>query len=475
MNTFAKMIRREISSEKLWIISLIAATCVGGYLRCHHIFLYELWSDEAFSIGVSDPDNTLYEVFQETVSDVHPAFYQILLWVIYKVFGSGQWVGRYLSLAFGVLLIPAIFVLGRMLFDTRTASIAAWLAAVNYFLIGYSRETRSYELLALLTVGVFIAFLSYVRRSSWRALLVYTVLAAMLINTHYFGSLPVFCQALLLFYFSMASGFDRRRFLQFCACMALLCVSLIPTFNYIVINVSKTGLWIPEPDQDFFFGLLAVFFGSQLLAWVALAASVVGLVSLSKQHEKENTLVVLCAWGSIALVLPYVRSMFFQSVLTERNMIIVLPAMLVLVAYAFSLLRSQLAGFFLAIFILTFSVVPVFHGYASNPPFGPSQMQDVVKVMIGKKPGYPVYATDDDVAVAFTALFKLKAFPLTIANIHALERDLGSRNPPGQFFLMSTLGSTELTDAFMSRYRIRKIDQNLIGDSQIQTFKLQAQ
>ncbi|RON48644.1 hypothetical protein BK666_09480 [Pseudomonas frederiksbergensis] len=456
------------------MISLSAAMLVGGYLRLHDISVYGLWSDEAFSLGVSDPGNTIYEVFTKTVSDVHPAFYQLLLWLVYNAFGAGEWVGRYLSFAFGVLLIPASFVLGRMLFDVRTGLIVAWLTAVNYFLIGYSRETRSYELLALLTVCSFIAFIYVVRTSSWRALSVYTAFAAMLINTHYFGFLPVLCQGLLLLYFFRVSGFDRGRVLKLFSCMAILCVSLIPTARYILINASRKGLWIPEPAQDFYTGLFSVFFGSQLLAFVFAAAVVVGGVSLSRQKDKADVLGLLCAWCSIALVLPYVRSMFSHALLTERNMIVVLPAVLVLVAYALSLLQSWLAGFFLAFFILSFSVVPVFHGYAAWPPFAASQMQDVVRVMVEKKPAFPVYASDDDVAIAFTALFKLDGYLLTVANLQVLEHDLGSDDPPAQFLLMATLGSNELSEAFLSKYKIVLTEQVKIGDSQIQTFKLQA-
>lgn len=98
------------------------------------------------------------------MSDVHPPFYQILLWTYYQAVGFGEHTGRYLSAVIGVLLIPSVFLLGRKLFDEQVGLIVAWLAAVNSFLVQYSQETRSYALLSLLTVLSFVIFLRCLSR-----------------------------------------------------------------------------------------------------------------------------------------------------------------------------------------------------------------------------------------------------------------------------------------------------------------------
>lgn len=142
----------DLHRERITIcLSLTGAMLFGAYLRLRNITEESLWLDELFSVAVSQPENSFSYVFQQTLNDVHPPFFQIVLWVFYKIFGFGEMIGRYLSAAFGIMLIPAIFVLGRQMFDVRVGLYAAWLAAINFYLIVYSQEIRSYELLALLT------------------------------------------------------------------------------------------------------------------------------------------------------------------------------------------------------------------------------------------------------------------------------------------------------------------------------------
>ena len=63
--------------------------------------------------------------------------------------GPGPVALRLLSVAVGVLAIPAIYLAGRRIFDPGVATLAATLAAVNAFHIYYSQEIRMYGLVAL--------------------------------------------------------------------------------------------------------------------------------------------------------------------------------------------------------------------------------------------------------------------------------------------------------------------------------------
>ena len=193
--------RMNVKSDGKYLpVSLGAAMLFGCYLRLHNITVDSLWLDEAFSVATSDPDNSFLDVYKRTLIDVHPAFYQCLLWLFYKAFGFGEMTGRYLSVVFGVLLIPSIFYLGEQLFSKRVGLIAAWLVAINFYLVTYSQETRSYALLVLLTTLSFGLFITATRKSNVLNIVIYTLVSAMLVNTHYFGFLPVAAQALLFFF-----------------------------------------------------------------------------------------------------------------------------------------------------------------------------------------------------------------------------------------------------------------------------------
>lgn len=82
------------ATVSLRLVTLWLAVAFGTVLRIYDLLGRSLWYDEVFSVGVSDPENSLSEVFYQTVQDVHPPFYQILLWLVFRVFGYGEWPGR---------------------------------------------------------------------------------------------------------------------------------------------------------------------------------------------------------------------------------------------------------------------------------------------------------------------------------------------------------------------------------------------
>ena len=80
-----------------------------------------------------------------------PPLYYGIAWVWARVFGYAEAGLRSLSAVCGVLLVPVAYGAGRKLISPRAGLIAAALTAFNPFLIWYSQEARSYELVALLS------------------------------------------------------------------------------------------------------------------------------------------------------------------------------------------------------------------------------------------------------------------------------------------------------------------------------------
>ena len=71
-----------------------------------------------------------------------PLYYVLLhLWIL--AFGSGEAVTHGLSLALGLLTIPAAMWAGWSLFGRRAGIFAAVLFAFNAFLTKYAQETRA--------------------------------------------------------------------------------------------------------------------------------------------------------------------------------------------------------------------------------------------------------------------------------------------------------------------------------------------
>ncbi len=98
--------------------------------------------------------------FFSAISDYHlpnnHVFHSLLVYFSTSIFGIAPWAVRLPAFMAGVLLIPAVFWLGKThLYDHWTALGAALLVAWLPVLIDYSTNARGYTLLALFTLLTF--------------------------------------------------------------------------------------------------------------------------------------------------------------------------------------------------------------------------------------------------------------------------------------------------------------------------------
>ena len=133
------------------IIALaVVALAIGVVAR--FVTRSSLWLDEALSVNISRlPLGDLTEALRH---DGHPPLYYVLLHGWSSIFGSGDLAVRALSGIFGLLTIPAVWILARRKGGPTLAWIAVAVVAVSPFAVRYSDEARMYALVILLvTVG----------------------------------------------------------------------------------------------------------------------------------------------------------------------------------------------------------------------------------------------------------------------------------------------------------------------------------
>ncbi len=108
-----------------------------------------LWLDEATSALVAKmPINDIFTKFLP--GDFHPPLYYIVLKFWVGVFGSSEITLRVPSVLFGLGTIFVLYLIGKELFDKKTAIIASLFLATSGLHIYYSQEARMYSLAALL-------------------------------------------------------------------------------------------------------------------------------------------------------------------------------------------------------------------------------------------------------------------------------------------------------------------------------------
>lgn len=337
-------------------VYLIAIVLLGAFLRIYNADFQSYWLDELFSAKMSDPEVPFLDVYHSTVADVHPPAYQLILWGWYKLFGYTTYSGRVLSVLFGVLLVPAIYALGRELFSREVGLLASFLAAVNYFLVVYSQETRPYALLALLTVLSFLFFTKLIRNKDRSALIYYAVSSSLLINVHYFGFLPILVQVPIFLYYIFHSGFDRGLFRCAYTSGAVITVAGIHLVGPIVKHAGMESFWIKKPVPGFVVEYFDAYFAGAhiglIMAWLVMFAFAV----LVFEKRYGRAVIILFSWIAFSLLLPYIRSIASVSLLTPRNTIIVLPAILILAAFSISKFSNGFLKGAVVVLILALSV-----------------------------------------------------------------------------------------------------------------------
>lgn len=138
-------------SSRPWLwVALVAVLLLAAVLRILPLDKRDYWYDEAFTgIAVQQSWGDMMNII---VSDVHPPLYYVTLKIWATVLGSGPLSLRLFSVALGVATVGLVFAAVRMVAPKSplVALAAAFVAAINPFLVNYSQEARMYALLGFL-------------------------------------------------------------------------------------------------------------------------------------------------------------------------------------------------------------------------------------------------------------------------------------------------------------------------------------
>jgi uncharacterized membrane protein len=203
----------------------VTAVALGAFaLRLIHLGRDSLWYDETVSVHLAG--QRAAELIAHTTRDIHPPLYYLLLrgWLLLAGYPTGhadptghglEFMAAFLSLSFGVLLVPLTWQLAQQLHLRHPVPLlSALLIAISPFGVWYSQEVRMYTLGAALGVVVLLATLPFLRSVASpgrlrRAALLYAVAAAAGMYTlYYFAFLLISLNVLVLVAFA-ANGLAR--------------------------------------------------------------------------------------------------------------------------------------------------------------------------------------------------------------------------------------------------------------------------
>ncbi|MCZ2126305.1 MAG: glycosyltransferase family 39 protein [Anaerolineales bacterium] len=248
--------------NKRLLLILLAALA----LRLIGIQSRAIWYDEAFSILLSEKGpaailhGTLAADADSSAAEEHPPAYYFALWAWTKTFGTSLPSVRLLSILFSLGVVVCVYFIAARLFNSRTAAVAAALAAALPFQVHYGVEVRMYAALAF---WLALATLAYIKRR-W---VLFAVAAALAQYTHNLAAIYLMPLALTPLF---QRDWKTLRNLTLAGLAALILYA--PWLIQLPAQIAKaTGnFWVEKPGAEKIFTLLLIYLSNLPLPNTAL-------------------------------------------------------------------------------------------------------------------------------------------------------------------------------------------------------------
>ena len=282
-----------------WFAVLGFLILAAFILRVFRLDFQSLWYDEAFSAYLAHFD--LATITARTAADIQPPFYYYLLNVWIALAGECEFALRFLSLFFGVLTIPLLYVTAQRLFNRAAARIAMLLATISPLYVWYSQEARMYTLITFLLLWSSYALLRELgeTRGRWWSVFVIANIAA--VYTHYFAFGVIAFQMLFAAYCLLFTSL-RSRITYHAAGMLLafaaIFLAFLPWTPFVVARFGQdASYWrgTLKLDEALRHILINFSVGESVLETIAqylavgwLGVFVIGLLALTIQKSKAN-------------------------------------------------------------------------------------------------------------------------------------------------------------------------------------------
>ena len=352
-----------------WIL-LVILLC-AAVLRFFHLGLESFWLDELFVANECDPHQTLGSLFDALRHiDQHPPLFYLAERSFFFFFGESEVTARILPAAAGVVAVYAMYLLGKQLVNKRLGLVVAALAAVNHFLIWYSREARGYMFTFLFATLSLVYFFRLIDTARRKDLVLYIVFSLSAMYSHYFGVLFVFsefCAAGAFIVFQSEQPSRIKHLKNFGLAAGVLLVGYAVWIPVLLSFGKLTSFWIQALPADWLFIFFHNYFGDtpDLIHIMAILLVVYVLGAFARRNWKwpvtnrSNLHRSLLVLGMIALLcygIPYVRGLMVTPMLQDRYTIVVLPGILLAIGWAIEMLPFAWLRYGLLAYLLVFSV-----------------------------------------------------------------------------------------------------------------------
>ncbi len=338
-----------------------------------------LWLDEAAQ--VLESQNSIAWLWQWMSADFHPPLYHFIIHFWLEL-GTAEWFLRLPSVAFGVLTIYFLYLLGKNLIDEKFGLLVAFLLSISPFHIYFSQELRMYSLSAFLSTVSMYFFLKAIKEEKLLWWIFFTLATILNLYTLYFA---FFLLAVQLVFLIFNGSFKRVWQKFFLACLISLSsfIFWLPQFfvqlqggNWLVKALPgwQEAVSVPAfkaPAQvltKFFIGQINfqnTYFYGFIIACLFITFTFLFLKAW--QSNNKNAFSLFFIWFLIPVFLATIIS-FFVPVISPKRLLLALPAFYGLLTLGINSIKSR-KGQILATFMIVFISIASLGIYYLNPQF----------------------------------------------------------------------------------------------------------
>ena len=362
------------------IYFLIFIIFLGFFLRLYNINFEDLWFDEQASFLVADPKLSYIETISlsKNLDYGTSIFFNLILKKFFLLFGYDPDIGRILTISIGVFSIPALSYLAYQIKKNNGFILVAFLSSINWYLISYSQELRTYSFLLLFSILSIIFFFKLIDENKKFINLnffLFVLTSSLAAATHIFFFIILFSQ----FIFLIINKYEIKNYF-YIKLFGLILVPLIYLFimfDYLILQLqlSNDDFWIPQIKLEFFANFFfSRFFGSKIMGLIYLLTLfyliIIHRKIVFKLSSKYFFLFLLLFFSYF---LPLVYSLFKQPILTDRYIIFVLIPILIIISTLILEIKINKVKISLLIVLLISTVtnnyIEIFQREVSKPEF----------------------------------------------------------------------------------------------------------
>jgi mannosyltransferase len=305
-------------------------------------FTVSLWGDESWAATLAV--KPWLDIIRIVAHDTSPPLYYLCLHAWMRFFGTSEIAIRSLSFLFFLGTAFTVFLIGKRLWDKKTAILATLLTFTNPFLFIYAFEGRMYALLALTSTLSIYFFLKKNR-------LGFILATTAALYSHHFSIFVVIWEGI----WALGENWGKpiKTIIKNLSDFFIIGLLYIPWLYplYYQTSLVGSGFWLGRPTVSVLIGTVRKFLigpEEENLSLVAYFLIIIVLFFRRWLKDKKKSAFIV-GWFLSPLIFTFLVSQFFQPIFYDRYMLMAIPASALLIA---SLRRKPLIALILAIIIL---------------------------------------------------------------------------------------------------------------------------